>query len=407
MIPAYLKSSRWKGRRIHVGCCGSIAAYKTLDLCRVMQKSGLSTSAVLTAAAENFITRLSLEALDVHPVHTEMFRPATTLYDHLEPGHNASLMLVHPATANSMAKIASGMADTMLTCQALAFPGPLLIVPAMNPNLWNAPATLENAERLRNRENTWILTPDAGLVACGDQGTGKLPTLMETFFHTLKLSTPQDMAGLNVLITLGATREFWDPVRFWSNPSSGRMGGALAVGAWLRGGEVHCVCAPSDIWLPRDVSRTEVVSAREMHTACLDLWPRQHIGCLSAAVCDFRPQESREEKFKKASAATSFSIPLVPNPDILKTLGGQKSPSQRLVGFAAESDPGQLARAKEKLVAKNLDLLAANLINQPDTGFEHHTNAVLLIPAHGEQHQLPLMSKLDIAGEIWDWILKV
>ena len=404
MIPSYLHCTRYQGRRIHIGCCGSIAAYKTLDLCRVFQKSGLLTSAVLSPAAEHFLTRLSLESLGVEPVHSELFSPQSASYDHLEPGHNAALMLIHPLTANSLAKLACGVADTMLTCQALAFPGPLCLVPAMNPNLWHAPATQENVDRLRSRENVTLLTPDEGDVACGDQGSGKLAPLIETYFQSLKTMTQQDMSGLKVVISLGATREFFDPVRFWSNPSSGRMGAALALTAWLRGADVTCVCGPSSIWLPREVQRIDVVTARDMLIACQDVWPSCDIGCLSAAVCDFRPEQTQEHKLKKNTVQSGLSIAFVPNPDILKTLGAQKQAGQRLIGFAAESDPAQLTAAKDKLKTKNLDLIAANVINQPDTGFEHHTNAVLLMNARGDHQELPVMSKADLAWTLWDWI---
>ncbi len=405
MIPSYLHCTRYQERRIHIGCCGSIAAYKTLDLCRAFQKAGLRTSAVLSPAAEQFLTRLSLESLGVQPVHSELFSPESASYDHLEPGHNAALMLIHPITANSLAKLAWGLADTMLTCQALAFPGPLCLVPAMNPNLWYAPATQENVHRLRMRENVTLLTPDEGEVACGDLGSGKLPPLLETYFQSLKACTQQDMRGLKVLISLGATREYFDPVRFWSNPSSGRMGAALALTAWLRGADVTCVCGPSSIWLPRETRRIDVVTAREMLTACQDVWPSCDIGCLSAAVCDFRPEQTMEHKLKKKTVQSGLNIAFVPNPDILKTLGAQKRADQRLIGFAAESDPAQLATAKDKLKSKNLDLIAANVINQPNTGFEHHTNAAVLINAQGERRELPVMSKADLAWTLWDSIL--
>ncbi len=406
MIPQYLQFSHFQGRRIHVGLSGSIAAYKTLDLCRAFQKSGLVTSGVLSPAAEQFITRLSLESLGINPVHSEMFPAHSANFDHLEPGQNAALMLIHPLTANSLAKIANGLADTMLTCQALAFPGPLVLVPAMNPNLWNAPATLENADRLQKRENVRLLLPDEGEVACGDQGSGKLPPLTETYFQTLRCCTRQDMSGLKILISLGATREFLDPVRFWSNPSSGRMGAALALAAWLRGAEVTCVCAPCSIWLPREIQRIDVVSAREMLAACCDVWNACDIGCMSAAVCDFRPQHPQEHKLKKNTMQSALTFTCIPNPDILKTLGAKKTNGQRLVGFAAESDPLHLAKAQDKLEAKNLDLIAANLVNQSATGFEHHTNAVLLINAQGKRQQLPVMSKADLAWNIWDWTLQ-
>lgn len=404
-IPHYLSLSQYKGRRVHLGITGSIAAYKTLDLCRDLQRTGIETSAVLTSAAAKFITRLSLEALGVSPVQTRMFSRDHSTFDHLEPGQNSSMMLVVPATANTLAKLAHGLADNLLTCQALAFPGPLLIVPAMNPNLWTAPATEENTAKLQERENISVLAPDSGEVACGDQGSGKLPPLLDIYFQALKSMTPQDMSGLNILITLGSTREFWDPVRFWSNPSTGRMGAALALTAWLRGAEVRCLCGPNDVWLPAPVKTQEVVSAREMHAACLDVWPRFDIGCLCAAVCDFRPCSPQEQKFKKVQAGTTLRLSFEKNPDILAELGRQKTSGQRLIGFAAETDSDLFQAALDKLDRKNLDLVCANRINIPEAGFAQHTNSVLLVNKQHTKRFLPVMSKADIAWKIWDWTL--
>ncbi|MFW6055621.1 MAG: bifunctional phosphopantothenoylcysteine decarboxylase/phosphopantothenate--cysteine ligase CoaBC, partial [Thermodesulfobacteriota bacterium] len=323
MIPQHLTLTQYQGRRVHVGISGSIAAYKAIDVCRALQATGIETSAVLTAAGARFITKWSLGALGVNPVQTSMFSRDDSIFAHLEPGQNASLMLVLPATANTMAKLAAGIADNMLTCQALAFPGPLLIVPAMNPNLWLSPATEENVARLSRRENVRIMQPESGEMACGDLGRGKLPPLLDIYFQALKSLSKQDLSGLKVLISLGPTREFFDPVRFWSNPSSGMMGAALAVTAWIRGAEVRCVCGPTDVWLPGSVERQDVITAREMHEACLDCWPDFDIGCLCAAVSDFRPKTAMTQKFKKASAS-GFSVEFDSNPDILKALGENK-----------------------------------------------------------------------------------
>jgi phosphopantothenoylcysteine decarboxylase/phosphopantothenate--cysteine ligase len=405
MMPGHLEFSRFRGRSVHVGVTGSIAAYKTLDFCRTLVNQGVSVSATLSEAAQQFVSRLSFEALDVCPVHTGMFQASEEVYAHLEPGRGADLLFIAPATANTLAKLANGLADTMLTCQALAFSGPCIVAPAMNPRLWSAPATQENLDKLRQR-NVTIVSPGQGQVACGDSGTGKLAPLEELIFTCLRGLSDQDLAGTRVLLTLGPTREHWDPVRYWSNPSTGRMGAALAVAAWLRGAQVHCVCGPCEVWLPPDMARTDVQSAAEMHAACLDLWPGMDIGCLTAAVCDFRPAQTLDQKFKKKEAP-ELSIPFAPNPDILKALGEAKTGRQRLIGFAAETSRDLVPLATEKLRSKNVDLMAANQINEPRSGFAQATNKVCLVDRNHRSAELPVMSKADIAWKIWDWILQL
>jgi len=405
MMPAHLEFTHFRGRSVHVGVTGSIAAYKALEFCRALVHEGISVSATLTAAAQQFVSKLSFEALDVDPVHTEMFQGSEEVYAHLEPGRGADLLFIAPATANTLAKLANGLADTMLTCQALAFSGPCIVAPAMNPRLWSAPATQENLEKLRQRSVT-IVSPGQGLVACKDFGTGKLAALEELMFTCLRGLADHDLAQTNVLLTLGPTREHWDPVRYWSNPSTGRMGAALALAAWLRGAQVHCVCGPCDVWLPPDVTRIDVQSAADMHAACLDLWPGMDIGCLTAAVCDFRPAQALDQKFKKKEAS-ELSIPFVSNPDILKALGKAKQGGQRLIGFAAETSSDLVPLAAEKLRSKNVDLMAANQINEPGSGFAQATNKVCLVDRNQRSAELPLMSKADIAWNIWDWILQL
>ncbi len=405
MIPAHLDFAHFRGKHIHVGVTGSIAAYKALDFSRALVHGGFSVSATLSAAAQQFVTRLAFEALEVDPVHTELFQGSEDVYAHLEPGRGADLLVIAPCTANTLAKLANGLADTMLTCQALAFSGACLIAPAMNPRLWTAPATRENIEKLLQR-NVAIVAPGEGTVACGDVGTGKLAPLQELIFSSLRSLADQDLAQTRVLITLGPTREHWDPVRFWSNPSSGKMGAALAVAAWLRGADVHCVCGPCDVWLPPGIVRYDIQNAREMHDACLDLWPGFDYGCLTAAVCDFRPSQILDQKFKKKDAR-DLSIPFAANPDILKTLGQAKNSDQRLIGFAAETSDDLVSSAREKLEAKNVDLMIANRINQAQSGFAGATNKVSMLDRNDRTAELPVMNKADIAWKIWDWTLQL
>jgi len=404
MIPDHLRLSCATDTRLHLGICGSIAAYKALDLCRAFQGLGLKIGATLTQAGSEFITPFSLTALGVDPVYGQLFSPTDSIYAHLEPGQNSRGFLVAPASANTLAKLAHGLADTMLSCQLLASPCPIILAPAMNPNLWEAEATQENVHRLQKRDNVHIIFPDSGHVACGDHGTGRLADGLELVYFTLRCLTPADLHGYRVLVSLGPTREFWDPVRFWSNPSSGKMGAAMAITAWLRGAEVHCVCGPTQQWLPQGISCTRVSSAREMYEACVDLWPNTDLGCLAAAVCDFRPRNCSDAKFKKDGHQSGLNIEFTANPDILYTLGQQKHYQQRLVGFAAESEAEYESLVQNKLLRKNLDCIVANRITQPGTGFEFPTNTVTVFFPDGRTYPLPNLSKADAAWKIWDLI---
>lgn len=412
MSEAHLRFTNFLGKRLHLGVCGSIAAYKALDVLRQLTASGASVSATLTAAAQRFVTPLSFEALGADPVHGGMWQGSAEgrSFGHLEPGQGADAMVIAPATANTLAKLAHGLADDMLSCQALAFAGPLVVAPAMNPLLWQAAATRENWERLKAR-GVVALEPGVGAMACGDTGQGRLPEVREIVLAALRAATTPDMAGRRVLVNLGPTREAWDAVRVWTNGSTGIMGGAVAMAAWLRGAEVTAVCGPAgsagEIWLPgasqgcEGIERIDVISAREMHDACLDLWPDMDMACLTAAVADFRPEPYGDRKFKKAAANQGFSIAFQPNPDILRHMGQAKASGQYLIGFAAETDDLE-AGAKAKLAAKNLDMVVANQLDAPGSGFAVPTNQVLVLTAEGRREVWPELPKTEVAWRIWD-----
>jgi len=406
MIPGYLQFGAFRGRLVHLGVSGSVAAYKALDLSRDLLRSGLHVSATLTGGAQQFVTPLAFQSLGCEPVYSKLFHGGDDVYSHLQPAQNAEALAVVPATANILAKIAHGLADDILSCQALAFPRSLVLAPAMNPAMWEARATQDNVAQLRSRGDI-ILEPDSGEVACGESGKGRLSEVFEIYLALLKQLSRQDLNGSRVLITLGPTREFFDPVRFWSNPSSGRMGAALAVAAWLRGAEVHCVSGPIGLTLPRGLKQYAVISTKEMHQACMELWPSCDIGCLCAAVADFRPESFQPEKLKKDGLTEGrFTLQFAPNPDILKELGGMKRNGQRLAGFAAETGSELEPAARSKLQAKNLDVIVANRITIPDSGFESDRNEVLIVNRDGNQEILPAQGKGDIAWRVWDWILK-
>ncbi|MFW6244020.1 MAG: bifunctional phosphopantothenoylcysteine decarboxylase/phosphopantothenate--cysteine ligase CoaBC [Desulfovibrionales bacterium] len=390
------------GRFIQLGVTGSIAAYKACDLVRFWSRQALTVGVTLTEAAARFITPLTFQALGAAPVPSAMFAPSTTSFAHLEPGRQADCFVVAPATANCLARLAHGLADDLLSCQILAFSGPLVIAPAMNPAMWRHPATRDNWERLLQRGALGV-EPEEGDTACGDQGRGRLAELGRVHLQVMKALAPQDLAGTRVLVTLGPTREPWDGVRVWTNPSSGRMGAAAALAAWCRGAQVDAVCGPVSPWLPREISSHPVRSAREMHDCCLDLWPGADLGCLSAAVCDFHPVARAGGKFKKAEAPGGFSLEFHPNPDILLALGRAKTRQQKLIGFAAETGPDLTSSARDKLKAKNCDLVLANQVGE-GKGFGTDTGCMLAVDRTGHEETWPVLTKPEIAWRMWDWI---
>lgn len=395
------------GKRVHLGVTGSIAAFKVIDLVRALQRADCMVSATLTEAARQFVTPLSFQALGASPVYTGMFTEnpdADTAFGHLEPGQAADVMVIAPASANIIAKLAMGLADDMLSCQALAFPGPKIVAPAMNPRMWAAPATRRNWDTLEALGYVRV-DPECGSVACGDTGAGRLAPVDDIFLACLKALAPQDLAGKKVLVTLGPTQEPWDAVRFWSNPSSGTMGACVAMAAYLRGADVTVVAGPTGLSFPCDMAVVSVTTARQMYAACTDLWPNMDLGCLTAAVADYRPVPFGETKFKKGtSAGAGITVEFETNPDILKTLGETKRDGQKLIGFAAETgNPRE--EAARKLANKHLDLIAANDIAKTGSGFGVTTNEMFVLDAKGRREQWPQLPKTEVAWRLWDHLL--
>lgn len=400
------------GHYIHLGVTGSIACYKTADLLRALLKIGLHSSATLTSGAKHFVTPLLFRSLGAEPVYDEMFEDDKDVYGHLMPGKNTSLLAVVPASANFLARLCAGAASDMLSAQALAHAGPLLLAPAMNPNMWKNAATCENIARLRSRGIT-IVPPGDGGTACGDTGTGRLADLAAIFLAMLKDLSPNDMRGLKILATLGPTREYWDDVRFWSNSSSGKMGCALATAAWLRGAEVTVIAGPCQkIYLPEEIRRINVNSGREMFEAASSLWSQCDMGLFCAAVSDFYPAPPQKIKGKihRTEKNENFEIPFAVNPDILATLSARKKTSQKVLGFAAEIAPnlGALAPlAEKKLAAKKADVLVANMINPENSAFGTNENSVFILDRMGRSKSLHDESKADIAWDLLTWLLKI
>lgn len=391
------------GRRLHLGVCGSIAAYKAVELMRMLQKLGVHCSVTVTENGGRFITPLTFASLGAEPVYTAMFGQDDGLaFAHLQPGRSAHAMLIAPATATTIARLAAGLADEILSAQALAFPGPLVIAPAMNPHMLSHPSTQSNL-RLLSERGCLIVQPSSGLVACGDQGAGKLAPLSEIAFAAAQALVPQDMEGKTVLVTLGPTWEPWDGVRVWTNRSSGRMGAALVTAAALRGAAVTAVAGPGVPGLPSTVTRIDVVSAREMYDAALVAWPDCDYGVFTAAVADFAPATAGGGKFKKADSPNGFSLDFLPNPDILASLAATAMPTQRILGFAAESgDLEQAARVKRE--RKKAHLLAANDISRSDSGFGTATNSMFVVDKNGREEQWPLLSKEEVAWRLLTWL---
>lgn len=395
--------SALQGKRLHIGVCGSVAAYKSIEIMRSLQKMGVQTSVTLTESATRFLAPLTFEALGADPVYTSMFgQDDGVLFGHLQPGRTADALLIAPATATTLARLASGLADDMLAAQVLAFPGPVVIAPAMNPHMWSNPATQHNVAVLAGRGMTFV-PPDSGLVACGDSGQGKLADSGEIILAAAKALLPQDLAGQTMLVTLGPTREQWDGVRVWTNLSTGRMGAALVYAAYLRGAAVHAVAGPGVPELPASVARHDVQSAADMYAVARKVWPDVRLGIFTAAVADFAPEPYGAQKFKKQDASEGFTLKFLPNPDILASLAQVARPDQRILGFAAETTQLEEA-ARAKLIRKKAHLIAGNLIGGPDSGFASPTNSVFVCDRAGREEHWPTLSKEDVAWRLLDWL---
>lgn len=392
------------GKRAHLGVCGSISAYRAPDVLRNLRRAGMACSVTLTPAATRFIAPLTFQSLEAAPVYTSMFddRDAPSPFAHLEPGQVAQVMVIAPASATTIARLAGGMADELLAGQALAFSGPLVIAPAMNPKMWEHPATRDNLATLQAR-GAHIVEPGWGHTACGEMGQGRLAELADIHLAVLRALTPQDMCGTRVMITLGPTREAWDGLRYWTNPSTGMMGACLATAAWLRGASVDAVCGPGCPRLPVGVARHEVTSADHMADEAARLWPGADIGIFTAAVADFKPEVMSGGKFKKSSAPEGFSIHFTPNRDILATLAVGRRPEQKVIGFAAESQDVEAA-ARGKLASKRADMIVGNLIAD---GFGTTRNTTVVVDAQGRIEHWTDRPKTDIARDALTWLLSL
>lgn len=394
----------FEGKTVILGVCGGIAAYKAVELLRLLVKSGATVHVIMTKAASEFVTPLTFQTLSGNPVHTELFNLITEQeIGHISLADRADLCIIAPATANCIGKLASGIADDLLTTTLMATKAPVLLAPAMNVNMYENAIYRENEARLQ-RHGYLFIPPVNGFLACGWEGKGKLPDPMDILEEAVAALTPKDMAGLTVLVTAGPTREEIDPVRYVSNHSSGRMGYAIARAARLRGARVTLISGPVSLSAPAGVELITVESAAQMHTAVLQRKDEADIIIKAAAVADYRASERAGQKLKKKSA--ELSLHLVKNSDILAELGRIKAKGQTLVGFAAETENLQ-AHAAAKLAAKNLDLIVANDVSAEGAGFNVATNIVRFLYRDGKCEELPLLPKEKVAEEILARVLQL
>lgn len=391
-----------KGKTAVLAVTGSIAAYKIANLARMLKKLGCNVQVLMTENATNFINPITFETLTSNRCFIDTFdRNFQYSVEHVALAKQADVVMIAPADANVIGKIANGIADDMLTTTVMACPCRKLVAPAMNHNMYHNPIVQDNIKKLA-AYGYGIITPDTGMLANGDIGDGRMPDESVLLEHILReIACEKDLAGKRVLVTAGATREAIDPVRFITNHSSGKMGFALARAAMLRGAEVTIVAAHTDVAPPMFCEVVPVVSAADMFEAVAARAPESDIVIKAAAVSDYTPETTADSKLKKSDA--DMSIPLKRTQDILKYLGANKRPGQFLCGFSMETD-NVLENSRKKLASKNCDMICANSLRTAGAGFGTDTNVITLITEDSDT-ELPLMSKEDAAHKILDVIL--
>lgn len=400
-------SNEMKGRRILIGVSGGIATYKVCEVVSTLAKAGSEVKAILTDAAGEFVTPLTFATLCRHPAFTDkdFWQACHGRPLHIQLGEWAEVFVIAPLTANTLAKLAGGFADNLLTNTVLASNCPILLAPAMNTDMWEQPAVQRNWREVLNYRRYHAANPGAGMLACDRAGVGRMAEPCEILPHIESLlyaKGDRDLAGFRVLISAGGTREHLDPVRFIGNPSSGKMGIALAQAAQHRGATVTLVHSITGELLPSGVRAIAVASAQEMRQAMLQCFHDADLTVMAAAVADVRPAEYSSEKLPKRSLPNC--LPLAPVADIVAELGKLKQPHQKLIGFAAQT--GDIVKpALEKLRAKKLDVIAANPIDQIGAGFGSNTNQAILINAAGKQVEIAPCSKLEMAHRLLDFVM--
>jgi phosphopantothenoylcysteine decarboxylase / phosphopantothenate---cysteine ligase len=400
-----MDASVLQGRRVIVGVGGGIAAYKACELVRELGRAGAEVRVAMTRSAQEFVTPLTFQALSGHLVLTDYFDPAQEgNFGHLDLARWGELFVVAPATADLLARVRAGLADDAVTTSLLAFRGPVVLAPAMNVAMWQNVHTQANVAALRAEPRYSLAGPDAGLLACGDVGAGRLAEVTDIAAEVVRRLAPGKLAGKRVLITAGPTREFLDPVRFISNPSTGKMGLALAEEARALGAQVTVVLGPVGEVARAGLEVVDVVSAEDMAREVLARVEQVDVFISSAAVSDWRPAERAPQKVKKSEGPQSLT--LVRTPDVLleasrRVAGRERKPL--LIGFAAETER-VLEHAREKLERKGLDAIVANDVTAPGAGFGTDTNRVVVLARDGRQRELS-GTKREVARGVLEWLL--
>lgn len=391
-------------RRVLIAVGGGIAAYKICEVVSTLFKIGVEVRVILTRSAQQFITPLTLATLSRHPAYTDenFWQPTHSRPLHIDLGEWADLIVIAPLTANTLAKLAYGMADNLLTNTVLASTCPVLLAPAMNTDMWEQQAVQRNWQQILTDKRFHGMSTGSGLLACDRVGAGRMAEPLEIIAYVQSLlhtSGKRDLLGKRVLISAGGTREHLDPVRFIGNPSTGKMGLALAQAALHRGASVTLVHTPASWEVPLGVQAIPVVSAEEMQASMVQNLPNADVIVMSAAVADVKPREYSHEKLAKKSLPQA--LPLEPVPDIVAQLAQLKQPHQRLIGFAAQT--GDIVTpALEKLHRKNLDAIVANPIDQLNSGFGSDNNQAIFLDKQGQKIEIPPCSKLQMAHHIFD-----
>ena len=392
-----------KNKNVILGITGGIAGYKAAELTSLLVKQHCDTNVIMTKGATEFMTPLTFEALTGNKVHTDIFdKEDGTLIPHISLSGKADLLVIAPATANVIAKLAHGIADDMLTSTALACSCKKIIAPAMNTRMFENPVTQDNINTLK--KHGWlVITPDSGRLACGDTGSGKLPSPEVILQHILNtVALRRDMAGLKVLVTAGATKEAVDPVRYITNHSTGKMGYALAINAARRGADVTLISGSDTLPDPVGINTVHIQSALDMFNAVKE-YSDADIIVKAAAVADYRPENIAEDKIKKSDS--DAVIKLERTDDILKFLGENKKENQLLCGFSMETRD-LIENSEKKLYKKNLDMICANNLKTEGAGFGTSTNVITMI-TKTDKTELPLMSKEEAANEIFTKLLSI
>lgn len=396
-----------QSKKVLIAVGGGIAAYKVCELVSTLFKSGVELRVILTKSAQKFITPLTLSTLSRHQAYTDdnFWQPIYSRPLHIELGEWADLIVIAPLTANTLAKLAYGMADNLLTNTVLASTCPVLLAPAMNTDMWEQVAVQRNWQQLLTDSRFYGMETGSGLLACDRIGAGRMAEAAEIFIYIQSLLYTQgkrDLVGKEVLISAGGTREYLDPVRFIGNPSTGKMGLALAQAALHRGAKVILVNCPASWEVPLGVEAIPVITAEEMQQVMLNQLPSADIIIMSAAVADVKPRDYSTEKLPKRSLPEH--LPLIPVPDIVAEIGNRKQPHQYLIGFAAQT--GDIVKpAREKLQRKKLDAIVANPIDKVDSGFGSDHNQAVFLDKEGRALEIPTCSKLEMAHYLFDFVI--